>query len=144
MSFIFCRMRDEDLDDVYKIEAASFTEPWLKMFFVMEQKHDAYVVIRDDKVVGYVCAMQVLDECTITNICVRKEQQRQGIAWFIFKELFKIMDAREVKYYYLEVRASNAPALALYKKLGFTQIGIRKDYYHNPIEDAIVMTLVRQ
>ena len=143
MSMIFRKMRDEDLDAVYMIEKASFSEPWLREFFENELKYDSYVVVLNNEIIGYICTMQVLDECTITNISVRQDFRRQGIAGYIFKNLFDVMDQRNVKYYYLEVRESNEAALKLYYRLGFFEIGTRKDYYRNPLEDAKVMTLSR-
>jgi ribosomal-protein-alanine N-acetyltransferase len=140
---MFRRMRAEDLDAVYKIESASFSDPWPREFFTMELEYDSFVVIRDDEVAGFICTMQVMDECTVTNVSVKPALRRQGIAEYIFRNLFDIMDSRDVRYYYLEVRASNQAACQLYMKLGFSQIGIRKDYYHNPVEDAAVMALTR-
>jgi [ribosomal protein S18]-alanine N-acetyltransferase len=137
-------MREDDIEAVYDIEAASFSDPWIKELFAMELQHDAYVAEKDNKVAGYVCAWQVLDECTITNISVRPEWRRQGIAEFMFQNLYKIMDKRDIRFYYLEVRASNIAAQGLYNKLGFAQVGLRKEYYHNPAEDAVVMTLDKQ
>jgi ribosomal-protein-alanine N-acetyltransferase len=134
-------MKAEDLDSVYEIELGSFSDPWLKEFFTLGLNHDIYVVEQDDEIAGFVCAMQVLDECTINNIAVKDCFRRQGIAEYMLKSLFDVMDKREVRFYYLEVRASNQAAYALYQKLGFGQIGIRKEYYHNPVEDAIVMSL---
>lgn len=141
MPLCFRSMKAEDLDRVYEIEVASFTSPWLKEFFEMELKHDAYVVEQHGIIAGFVCALQVLDECTIANIAVKDEFRRQGIAEYILKSLIEVMDSRDVRYYYLEVRATNQAAYALYNKLGFCQIGIRKNYYHDPVEDAIVMAL---
>jgi ribosomal-protein-alanine acetyltransferase len=96
---------------------------------------------RSARIAGYICAWQVMDECTITNIAVHSDAQRRGIAGWMFAELTRIMDARQVKYYYLEVRDSNFGAQALYEKLGFRRVGLRKNYYHNPVEDAVVMAL---
>lgn len=144
MSLKFRKMREEDLEEVYEIEQSTFSEPWPREFFKTKKNHDDYVAVRDEQIAGYVCALQVLDECTIANISVKPSLQRQGIAEYIFRELYKIMDIRSVKFYYLEVRASNQAALSLYIKLGFSQIGVRKDYYHNPVEDAIVMSMERE
>lgn len=141
MQLVFRPMRTEDIDKVYEIEAASFSDPWLKELFALELEHDAYVALQDGTVVGYVCAWQVLDECTITNISVQPELRRRGIGELMLEKLFDIMKARDVQHYYLEVRASNLPAQALYGKLGFRQVGLRKEYYHNPEEDAVVMAL---
>ena len=143
MNLSFRAMREEDLEDVIKIESACFSDPWLKELFEMELQHDAYAAYQNGQLAGYICAMQVLDECSITNIAVQPELHRQGVAEYMFEQLYRIMDKREVRYYYLEVRSSNQAAVALYEKLGFDRVGIRKGYYHNPIEDALVMALNR-
>lgn len=141
MALTFRTMREEDIDSVYEIEAASFSDPWIKELFSMELQHDAYVAENDNMLSGYICAWQVLDECTITNISVKPVCRRHGVAGFMFRKLYEIMDARDIRYYYLEVRASNLPARSLYAKLGFEEVGLRKEYYLNPVEDAVVMAL---
>ena len=137
----FRGMQESDIDEVYDIEQVSFSEPWIREFFVMELQHDAFVAVRDEQVAGYICTWVVLDECTVTNISVKPELRRQGIAEYMFRNMMDVMTGKDIGYYYLEVRASNAPALALYDKLGFAKVGLRKGYYHNPVEDAIVMSL---
>lgn len=139
MSISFRKMEIRDLDEVYSIESEVFSDPWPKEIFEMEMEHDAFVLIKDEHLIGYMCSWQVLDECTITNVSIKPEFQRQGFGANIFHELFSYMDKREVRFYYLEVRASNQAATMLYNKLGFTRIGLRKSYYHNPVEDAVVM-----
>jgi ribosomal-protein-alanine N-acetyltransferase len=134
-------MQLDDLDEVIKIEQEAFTDAWLIELFAMELAHDAYVAVSNAQIVGYICAWRVLDECTITNIACKADLKRKGIARFMFSELFRVMDAADVLYYYLEVRISNISARALYQKLGFTEIGIRKSYYHDPVEDAVVMSM---
>ncbi|MFO7660590.1 MAG: ribosomal protein S18-alanine N-acetyltransferase [Candidatus Cloacimonadaceae bacterium] len=134
-------MREDDLDAVYKIETETFSNPWLREFFEIGLQHDSFVAEKDNEIAGYICALQVLDECTITNIAVRTQNRRQGIAVYMIKNVEEMMDKRDVRYYYLEVRASNVAAQALYHKLGYGKVGIRKDYYHHPTEDAIVMSL---
>ncbi len=143
MSFCFRKMQIDDLEEVYDIESEVFSDPWLKEFFEMEMEHDAFVLLKDEHVAGFICAWQVLDECTITNVSVKPVFQKQGLGESIFKELFKVMEQRKVRYYYLEVRESNQSALGLYTRLGFARIGLRKEYYHNPVENAIVMSLDR-
>lgn len=141
MPLCFRKMESTDLEEVYSIESEVFPDPWLREFFVSEMEHDAYVLVKSELIAGFLCAWQVLDECTITNVAVKPSYQRQGLGEVIFAELFKLMLQRDVHYYYLEVRASNQAALRLYIKLGFSQIGLRKSYYSNPVEDAIVMAL---
>lgn len=139
MELCFRPLTEEDLDEVYEIEIASFSDPWQRDFFAMDALHETFVVQEDRHIIGYICTMQVLDECTITNLAVKPDFRRQGIAKFIFDEFFKTMKNRDIRFYYLEVRASNKAAISLYQKLGFQQVGIRKEYYNNPVEDAVVM-----
>lgn len=141
MALCFRRMREEDLDAVYKIETDTFSNPWLREFFEIELQHGSFVVEKDGDIAGYICTMQVLDECTVTNVAVKSDLRRQGIAEYMMQSLEQMMDERDVRYYYLEVRASNSAAKALYHKLGYKEVGIRKGYYHHPTEDAIVMSL---
>lgn len=143
MQLNFRPMRITDLSAVYDIEVHSFADPWQKEIFEMELEEGAYVVETEDEVAGYICFRQVLDECSIINIAVKPKLRRQGIASFMFENLYKLMDKEGVKYYFLEVRASNTTAQSLYHKLGFVPAGLRKRYYHNPDEDAIVMFLDR-
>lgn len=144
MPLVFRRMQEDDLDAVYMIETVSFSNPWLREFFELELQHDSFVTEKDNEIAGFICAMQVLDECTITNISVKPDVRRHGIAEFMMESLFNTMNEKDVRYYYLEVRSSNQAAFSLYQKLGFEQVGLRKDYYNYPTEDAIVMTLDRQ
>jgi ribosomal-protein-alanine N-acetyltransferase len=143
MPIFFRSMRAEDLDDVFQIESEVFSDPWPKEVFEAEMDHDAFVLTKDERVVGFLCAWQVLDECTITNVAVSPKEQRQGFGEIIILKLFEVMDKRLIRFYYLEVRASNQAATRLYHKLGFREIGIRKAYYQHPVEDAIVMSLTR-
>lgn len=144
MILSFRKMQLDDLDEVIKIEQEAFADAWLIELFAMELAHDAYVAVCDELIVGYICAWRVLDECTITNIACKSELKRKGIACFMFCELFRVMDAAEVLYFYLEVRVSNVSARALYHKLGFLDIGVRKSYYHDPVEDAVVMSMAKE
>ena len=143
MALIFRRMKEEDLDKVYELEVLSFTDPWLREFFEMGLHYDAFIALSDEELAGYICTMQVLDECTITNICVKQELRRHGIARYLMDNTIQTMDERGVRYYYLEVRISNRAAVNLYNHLGFRQVGLRKEYYHNPVEDAMVMAMER-
>ena len=92
-----------------------------------------------DRVVGYVGSQSVLGEADMMNIAVSPEYRRQGIANTLVKALISQLAANEVHSLTLEVRASNAPAITLYDKLGFTQVGRRPNYYSAPKEDALIL-----
>lgn len=96
-----------------------------------------------ETMVAYAGLKMVLDEGDITNVCVDPARRGLGLATCLMKELLDLAGQRGVHRIYLEVRASNHPALALYQGVGFRKIGIRKDYYEKPREDALILCLDR-
>ena len=94
----------------------------------------------DGQVLGYVGMMFVLDEGYISNVAVKSQYRKNHIGSALIEELIKIGRELELSFISLEVRASNAPAQALYRKFGFENAGYRKNYYDFPKEDAIIMT----
>lgn len=129
----------EHLDDVYKIECACFSHPWgkadLENQLGLGTSH--FVVALDgETAVGYMGLQIFCGEGYVTNVAVLPEYRRQGIAQkLILKELENEMD-----FITLEVRKSNAPAINLYQKMGFENVGIRPHFYNAPDEDAVIMT----
>ncbi|WP_162012381.1 ribosomal protein S18-alanine N-acetyltransferase [Streptococcus sp. S784/96/1] len=126
----------EVLTDVYG------TSPWnLEQIIAdLEQENtDYFFEYTDGQLSGFLSIQNLVGELEITNIAVRKEYQGQGIA----KRLMEQLDERS-ETVFLEVRESNLPAQALYQKYHFKMIGRRKEYYHNPIEDAILMRRERE
>ena len=93
-----------------------------------------------ESVLGYVGMMFVLDEGYISNVAVSPEHRRQGIASALIGELLRRAEELRLSFVTLEVRESNAPAIALYERFGFAPVGRRKGYYDAPKEDAILMT----
>ena len=93
----------------------------------------------DGAVVGYVGSQTVLPETDMMNVAVTPERRREGIAEVLVDSLVVELKRLGSECLTLEVRASNAPAVALYKKLGFREVGLRKNYYRNPKEDALIM-----
>jgi ribosomal-protein-alanine N-acetyltransferase len=136
-------MRAADLDQVVAIERASFTMPWSRGAFLYEMEQNRVarcLVIRDGKrVVGYVCMWEVADELHITNIAVHPASRRQGIGRRLLGTVLDDARSRGVRMVVLEVRPSNAEAIALYESFGFRVIGRRRGYYYDTGEDALVM-----
>ena len=95
----------------------------------------------DGTILGYAGLTVVLDEGYINNFAVREEYRKQGIASALLDVFVRFAQAHQLAFLTLEVRASNAPAIALYAKHGFQTAGRRRDYYDDPKEDAILMTL---
>jgi ribosomal-protein-alanine N-acetyltransferase len=139
-------MRTEDLDEVLAIERASFTMPWSRGAFLYEMQQNRVArcwVARDDDthVVGYLCLWEVADEVHITNVAVRPDVRRHGIARGLLRTVLDDARGRAFKIVVLEVRPSNHHALALYESFGFRVVGRRRGYYYDTGEDALVMEI---
>ena len=131
------------LDDVARIEAESFSTPWSYQQLADELNNPLahYVVLlADGKCVGYGGGFAVAGEFEITTIAVDAAHRRKGYGEHILCGLTDRAKAAGAETMYLEVRVSNTPAQELYRKLGFTEIGRRADYYTKPTEDAVLMT----
>ncbi|MDD2332620.1 MAG: ribosomal protein S18-alanine N-acetyltransferase [Candidatus Cloacimonetes bacterium] len=138
---VFRQMQEEDLEYVQQIEQEVYSNPWPLVAFESCYAEDSYVLFLEGKVIGYVCLSVVLDECSIMNIAICHAQQGKGRGELLLRRVITLMQERSVRYIYLDVRVSNVPARSLYEKMGFRKIGLRKNYYNNPDEDAIVMAL---
>lgn len=135
-------MKLEDIDGVYNVEKSCFPDPWSKESFKKEiqNKLAKYLVAQiEDKVVGYVGAWFVIDEAHITNVAVSPEYRGQKIGDKIVKSLIDECRENKIKAMTLEVRVSNIVAQNLYKKYGFKLAGVRKEYYSDNKEDALIM-----
>lgn len=145
MDFAYRPMIQSDLDEVYQIELESEHDTWDYNAFVSSLEMDeAFVLyqVSNKEICGFLFAYQTQDEYSICNIAIKKKHQNKGLAYFFLKT---IMDKKEeISNFFLEVRKSNIPALKLYNKLGFKPVYVRKNYYQNPPEDAIVMALSRE
>ena len=95
--------------------------------------------IQDGQVAGYCVCYQSFEEGEITNVAVKKELRGQGIAGKLLEKLCSYGKERGLERYILEVRAGNEPAIHLYERSGFTRVGIRKGFYEQPVEDAVIM-----
>ncbi|MGD6969291.1 ribosomal protein S18-alanine N-acetyltransferase [Rossellomorea vietnamensis] len=136
-------MSVEDLDDIMEVETESFTIPWSRdaFFNEIETNHFAtYIVIEDKgKVIGYCGVWIIVDEAHITNIAVLPSYRGQGLGDRLMQSMIEIAKEMGAVTMTLEVRVSNTPAQTLYKKFGFAEGGIRKKYYSDNQEDALVM-----
>ena len=137
-------MRPEDVPEVLAIERVSFTTPWSGTLFMNEIYKPLSlpkVARSGDKIVGYICANQVIDEGHILNVTVHPEHRGQGMAAELLRYMIGILADRGCTVIYLEVRISNEAALRMYEKAGFRIIAVRKGYYTSPEEDAVIMAL---
>lgn len=137
-------MELKHLDEVLEVECESFSIPWTKNSFrkeLEENKFGIYIVaIEDDKTVaGYAGMWHVVTEGHITNVAVRESFRGKGIGDMLIKGLIEIGKQKEMMGITLEVRMNNTKAQRLYTKNGFVPEGIRKNYYSDTKEDAIIM-----
>ena len=132
------------LPQIQRIEQQSFSVPWTEQMLRMQLDPDSHVFLTaeaDGGVVGYIGMMYVLDEGYISNVAVRPDHRRRGIANALLDELERRARALMLSFLTLEVRESNAAAVALYEKRAYRVVGRRKNYYEKPAEDALLMTL---
>lgn len=127
---------------VAELEAKYFSMPWSENSICGELKNPLslwVVALKDGEVVGYVGSQIVPDEADMMNLAVEETYHRKGIAEGLVNALVSQLQVRGVVSLTLEVRASNAPAIALYNKMGFFQVGRRPNYYQKPREDALIL-----
>lgn len=135
-------MTKDDVDSVYIVEEDCFVDPWSKESIRKELKNDLarYLVAQlDNKIVGYIGVWFVVDEGHITNVAVHSEYRGKKIGDNLVKEMIQLCKQSNIVAMTLEVRASNSIAQNLYRKYGFKMGGIRKEYYSDNKEDAIIM-----
>ena len=139
-------LRPDDLDEIAELERRCFSDPWPKETFFREaddRPENFCRVLRDEKgrLLAYSIAWIVADEAHLGDIAVAPEERGRGLAKVLLRELISEAQARGAVHIVLEVRASNEGAIGLYEKLGFEKIAIRRGYYEDDQEDALVMML---
>lgn len=136
----------EHLGEIAELERLCFSEPWSEnsLLLLTEENNFGAVALSDGHVVAYGGMTTVLDEGSITNVAVRPDFQRQGIGRAILTALLSEAKARGIESVFLEVRESNAPARGLYRSAGFSEVGIRRNFYRQPTEHGIQMVWTNQ
>ena len=135
-------MEELDLSQAAAIEKEAITPPWSEQAFreSLGLEHTILLAaIEDGQVAGYCVCYQSFEEGEITNVAVKKELRGQGIAGKLLEKVCSYGKERGLERYILEVRAGNEPAIHLYERSGFTRVGIRKGFYEQPVEDAVIM-----
>lgn len=136
------KMEPGHVSQVAALEKVCFADPWSEKSVASELSNPLalwLVAVDGDTVAGYVGSQSVLGESDMMNIAVSPDYRRQGIATVLVTALVEELKNAGNSSLTLEVRASNGPAAALYEKLGFLQVGCRKNYYRNPKEDAWIL-----
>jgi ribosomal-protein-alanine N-acetyltransferase len=136
-------MTEADLGGVLKIEHEVHAYPWTLGNFndALRSKYLCMVYESDGSILGYAVLMLAIDEAELLDIAVDSKHQRQGLGRQLLEEMMALARRRDMVRMVLEVRASNGAAIGLYRKAGFTDIGLRRSYYpaQNGREDAILM-----
>ena len=143
MEFRIVDVSAEHITQIEEIERKCFSRPWTVGQLrsqMRDAQHEFIAAVNDGRVLGYVGLMYVLDEGYISNVAVHPDARRQGIGDTLIDALAAKAAELELAFLTLEVRESNAPAIALYAKHGFHPVGKRKNYYDAPKEDAVLMT----
>ena len=145
MSVKIVPMTADHLEELEKLERICFSRPWSRKMLAEELENQcaAFLVAEDSvsgRVLGYAGLMVVADEGYITNVAVFPEYRRQGIAAQILQVFVQFAEANRLAFLTLELRPSNAAAIALYQDFGFEEVGRRKNYYDLPKEDALILT----
>ena len=134
----------QQIDDVLAIEEASFTNPWTREMYVSELENPGVSFCflargEDGRAVGFCSFWRVLDELHINNLAVLPDLRRNGIASVLLRHVLREGARLGAVRATLEVRRSNDPARLLYERFGFSIAGVRKGYYSNPVEDALIL-----
>ncbi len=144
-NYVFRAMVDADLDAIMEIEPHIYSHPWTRGNFVdsLKSAHSAWVLVQDSQIIGYALTMMVLDEAHLLNLSISKKYQKQGLGRLLLEHMIYVARTLSATNMFLEVRASNISAIALYENIGFNEMAVRRGYYpaQNGREDAILMGL---
>jgi len=144
MNLVFRRLRLRDLTAIEEIERRSYPTPWSRSMFAGELAKPSSVFLgafEEDtgKLIGYLIVARYVDAWHVMNIAVEPRFHRRGIATMLLEQLFELTGEDERRGYTLEVRVSNEGAIKLYERLGFRGRGLRRGYYTDNREDALIM-----
>ena len=140
---IIRELKETEINSIARIEQKCFSNPWsedsIKSSFA-NKANCFYVAKKDGEIVGYMGLSVSLDEGYILNVATLPDYRRQGIAKALINHIIN-MYSDKLNFLTLEVRPSNTAAVKLYEGFGFEQVGERKNYYSNPTENAVLLTL---
>jgi ribosomal-protein-alanine N-acetyltransferase len=143
MSIELRRLEPHDLDTVEEIERASYPTPWSRSMFVAELRKPSALALgayaEERGLVGYAFVSRYVDAWHVMNVAVADDYRRRGVATTLLERLFELTASDPRSGYTLEVRVSNVHAIRLYERLGFEARGIRRGYYTDNREDALIM-----
>lgn len=133
------QMTAEDVPAVAKIEKECFSQPWSEQGFLEGMKNAVFFVAEDPQIVGYIGMYRMPPEGEITNVAVTQKMRGKGYGRELLLAMQRWAAEHEIDRIILEVRSKNEPAIQLYRTYGFEKIGVRKNFYQFPREDADIM-----
>ena len=135
------RMNETHVTAVAALEKLCFADPWSLSSIASELNNPLalwLVAVEDGDLIGYIGSQSVMGESDMMNVAVHPDHRRKGLGEMLVLALCEALSGENTSLA-LEVRSSNAPAISLYEKLGFVQVGLRRNYYRNPKEDALIL-----
>lgn len=132
----------DDCTDVCRMEEEYFSDPWGEkdvFSYICSDTGMCFSAVEDGRVIGYIIGRKIPPEGEIYRIAVRADKRQRGVGYRLLSYALKTERGCGVETVFLEVRSKNAPAIALYKAYGFNPVSLRKNYYKNPTDDAIIM-----
>jgi ribosomal-protein-alanine N-acetyltransferase len=136
------RSRPADAPEIARLESEIFSDPWGEgdvTSYICRETAMCFTATDESGVVGYIIGTKIPPEGEIYRIAVRSDKRQRGIGYRLLSYALKTELGEGVETVFLEVRSRNIPAIALYEAYGFTRCGLRKNYYQNPSDDAIIM-----
>lgn len=145
MNIRLTEMIESDIDEVLEIERASFPFPWSKKMFLNELSNPNSRIIlakgESDEILGFICFWNVAGEIHILNLAVHPGHRRQDIGKRLLTHVIESSIANGAGLFALEARSRNTTAISFYKSFGFKKVGLRKEYYADTGDDAVLMDL---
>ena len=143
-NLVIKKMNESNIPDIVRLEKICFSQPWSyeELKEELSNKLACFIVAMNRGVLcGYAGMHCICDEAYVTNIAVFPEFRRQNVGSFLLRNLITNAKEKGCVFLSLEVRTSNSAAISLYKSMGFEKMGLRKNFYKDPYEDASIMTL---
>jgi len=138
-------METGDLEDVVSIEKRSFSTSWPLPTFrklLMDPNVEVWVALQNECLIGYAVLWCMREEAELTNIAVREGKRNRGAGSTLLSKVLDVAVSLDVQSVFLEVRSSNQDAISLYERFNFHLLGIRKNHYREPSEDALILRKV--
>lgn len=142
MNFEIVKMTSDHIPEIARLEIACFSSPWSEKSLAEELENDNshFLVAVSENVLGYIGVQEICGEAYVTNVAVFDEYRKSGVGRALLQAACNGAKGRSCSFITLEVRESNSPAISLYESEGFDRVGVRKNFYSSPTENAVLFT----